>query len=565
MLPFRRVGPLVKLGDGELGGKAFILPFVDRMLRESGLGEEFAPHRICVPETWVLATDCFSHFVREHQLQGCAELGDDEEVRRRFLAVELSQQVRASLQHFLQSHELPLAVRSSALSEDGHYHTTAGLYSTLLIPNHGPERLRQLEEAVRLVYASAFFSEVDRYMRKHCIPREGERMAVAIETVVGGQRGSLFYPLVSGVAQSINFFPVGEMNPEDGVVSLVVGLGRRAVAGLDGMRFCPRYPLVRPSLHTEYDIERTTQKVFDAVDLEASEERLLGSETQVLATNPIERAEEHPEFSLVASVWDAEAGIFYDSLFQDGPRVVTFNRLLRDDPVPLASMLRRVLEVVTEGFGLPVEIEFALDAVRADGQLRATLSLLQARPLPMLDAEAEVRFPEVPAERVLLATDRALGHGEEELRDIVFVDPADFSIQTSPQIAVEVATINDTMRASDRGYLLLGPGRWGTSNKAVGTPVRFRHIDQARLVAEIATPELPLEPSQGSHFFHNMVSRSLFYMTVDTRLDHRLDLEWLRAQPNAASTSIAKLIRCEVPVSIRVDAESRRGLVFRKE
>ncbi|MCA9667811.1 MAG: hypothetical protein KC503_19560 [Myxococcales bacterium] len=562
MLPLRRVGPVVKLGEGELGGKARVLPFLDRLLESSGISEQFAPHTISIPETWVLSTDCFQEFVSRNMLENCADINDDDEVRRRFLAASLSEGVSESLAHYLESHHQPLAIRSSALSEDTHYHPTAGLFDTHFTPNRGPNRLRQLEDAVKLVYASAFFHDVGRYMRKHCIPREDERMAVAMETVVGSSHGSIHYPLISGVAQSVNYFPVGEMKPEDGVVTLVMGLGRRVVNGLDGLRFCPRYPLVRPQENAV--LVRRSQRLFDAVDLSKGEISLSGPDTETLISIPIEDASSHGTLHHIASVWDEQTRIFYDSPIKPGRKVLTFSRLLSENPIPLPSMLQRVLAIVGDGFGMPVEIEFALDLHGGLGDPRANLVLLQARPLPSLGQELQVNIPELPRHALLLDTDQTLGHGSTDaVHDIVFVDPEVFSLSTSDHIAHEVARLNQRLRDAGHEYILIGPGRWGSSNKAVGIPVRFRQIDGARLVAELSTQKLHVEPSQGTHFFHNMVSRQLFYLSVDARKGRdQIDLDWLRAQDNAADTQLTKHIVTERDISVRVDATQRRGLAF---
>jgi hypothetical protein len=558
------MGPVVKLGEGDLGGKARVLPFVQRILDASGLPGQFGPHTISVPETWVLATDCFAEFVGKNNLERCADIFDDEAVRRAFLAGRLSDEVRETLAHYLEQHTQPLAVRSSALSEDAHHTATAGLFSTFFIPNRGPDRLRQLEEAVKLVFASAFFSDVHHFLRTHNIPREEGQMAVALETVVGSSRGDAHYPLAGGVAQSVNFFPVGKMRPEDGVCTIVMGLGSRAVSGRDGIRFCPAYPLVRPSLQVGADIERTAQTLVDAVDLSAGSVKLVGDEAQTLRRIPIAELEPLDLFAEVASVYDAESGVFYESLIREGRRMITFNRMLRESNFPLPTVLRQMTAMLVEGFGSPVEMEFALD-LENGGSRRFNFVLLQARPLPSLaDHETQVELPDLPDERVLMRTDRALGHGaSDELRHVVFVDPRTFSLETSAAIASEVAAINDQMHRDGLRYLLLGPGRWGSCNRAVGVPVTFRQIDQARLVAEIATSELAVEPSQGTHFFHNMVSRQLFFLTLDLRGGaHRLQLDWLRAQPSVGGGRLVKLIDAGRPIAIRVDAHRHTGLVY---
>jgi len=561
------MGPVVKLGDGNLGGKARVLPFLQRLLDASGIQQEFAPHRIAVPETWVLTTHIFRDYVARNRLASCAEIDDDREVRRRFLRGHFSNKVKDSLKLFLETHKLPLAVRSSALSEDTYHHATAGLFETHFTPNQGRERFRQLLEAIKLVMASAYFNDVARYMRTHSIPREDEEMAVALESVVGQVRGDYYYPLLAGVGQSINYFPVGQMTPDDGVATVVMGLGSRAVAGQDGMRFCPSFPMVRPHFQSAEDILDVSQQVIDAVDMRAAGVRLTGEITDTIARVPIEETEDHGTLAEVGSVYDRENSIFYDNLFRDGERVVTFNRLLRESSFPLPSMLNRLFQIVSDGFGYPVEIEFALNLLKdRAGERRCNLMLLQARPLPALRSETAVAIPDVPPERVLARTDNVLGHGAvDDIIDIVFVDPEHFSLEVSDAMAEEVAALNQRLRDADRRYLLLGPGRWGSCNKAVGLPVTFAQIDQALLVAEISTKRLSVEPSQGTHFFHNMVSRDLFFMTLDTRRDHILDLQWLQDQPGAGGTERVKHIVVKQGMSIRVDARKRTGIVYRAE
>jgi hypothetical protein len=576
MLPLRYMGPVVKMGDGDLGGKARVLPFVQRLLDSSSIRDKVLPHAISVPETWVLATGCFSEFVARNQLESCADLSDDAEVRRRFLDAEFSEATQDTLHQYLERHTLPLAVRSSALSEDTHQSATAGLFTTLFIPNRGPHRFCQLQEAIKLVFASAFFSDVNRFLQAHSIPREQGQMAVALEAVVGTSRGQAHFPLLGGVAQSVNFFPVGAMGPEDGVATIVMGLGSRAVSGRDGLRFCPAHPLVRPSLQQQSEILRTTQSMIDTVDMEATSVHLSGDESDTIRRISLEEVErivgEPTEFSgadllgEIASVYDPESGIFYESLLRAGPRVLTFNKLLRESTFPLPSVLRQVMKLLEEGFGSPVEVEFALDLVRFQNEKRFTLVILQARPLPSLTGETQVEIPEVDPARILLQTDRALGHGAVDgLHHVVFVDPELFSLETSATIAAEVADLNARLQSEGKPYLLLGPGRWGSSNRAVGVPVAFRQIDQARLVAEIATGQLAMEPSQGTHFFHNMIDRKLFFLTVDTRQGHRLRLDWLRDRPGAAPTRLAKLIESDRGISIRVDAHRRAGIAFFEE
>ncbi len=565
MIPVKSMGPIVKVGNGDLGGKARVLPFIQRLLDSSALPKKYQPHSIWVPETWVIATDCFSSFVAQNGLEECAEIADDLEVRSRFLSGVMSVELNDILIQYLQTHHLPLAVRSSALHEDTHKTATAGLFSTYFIPNKGPDRFRQLQEAVKLVFASAYYNDVHHFLRTHSIPREEGLMAVALESVVGTDRGGVYYPLVAGVAQSLNFFPVGQMRSNDGVAIIVMGLGSRAVDGQDGVRFCPTCPLVRPSLQKYSDILHTTQHVIDAVNLEASSVYLRGEDSDTILRVPLEELTKHPGFNEVTSVYDVESEVFFESILKPGPRVITFNRLLRQTRFPLPDLIKDILQLLKEGFGSELEIEFALDIEGAGKDKCFSFAILQARPMPSLSKAIDVKLPRLAEEQLLIKTDRALGNGAvDNIHHIVFVDPKVFKLNTSVAIAKEVAALNDRLQQEKHHYLLLGPGRWGSSNRAVGIPVTFRQIDQACLIAEIATQRLAVDPSQGTHFFHNMVSRQLFYLTIDQRRGHHLALDWLCQQPNQADTELVKLIHTHRPLSISINAQKKVGVVYFK-
>jgi hypothetical protein len=564
MLHIVQNAPITKVGEGEIGGKARSLPFLHRLLENNGLRREFAPHEILVPETWVLSTGIFDRFVQRNHLEACLDLDDDDEIRRRFLAGSFDGEVEEVLADYLERHHAPLAVRSSSASEDAYRHPAAGMFQTLFLSNREPGRLRQLLQAVKLVFASAFYRNVSHYLRAHGVPREDEKMAVALEAVVGHTHGDLHYPLLSGVAQSVNFFPVADMRPEDGVAIIVFGLGRRVVAGLDGKRFCPRYPQLLPERTSPRDRLRLAQQEFDAVDLTTAGLDLTGAETETLTTLPTEAAEGHGTLRDVASVIDLDSGVLFEGMLAEGPRIVTFERFLRESLFPLPRLLSRVVELVSDGFGSAVEIEFAFRFDGTSSKRRGQFYLLQARPMASLEQSQAVSIPDVPPERIVLRTSMAMGHGAvDNLRHVVFVDPAEFSLQRSPQMAAEVGALNDRLTREGHPYALLGPGRWGTCNPAVGIPVNYAQVDGARLIAELASHRLRVQPSQGTHFFHNVVAGSLFYLMVDRDRGDHLDLDWLRAQPNTADTQLVRLIELRPGLSIRVKGQERVGVVYR--
>lgn len=563
MLPIVQNGPITKVGEGEIGGKARSLPFLHRLIEGSGMLRDFTPHEILVPDTWVLSTGVFDRFVQRNHLEACLDLEDDDEIRRRFLAGSFDGEVEETLAEYLEDHREPLAVRSSSASEDAYRHPAAGMFQTYFLPNREPGRLRQLLQAVKLVFASALYRHVSHYLRAHGVPREDEKMAVALEAVVGHTHGHLHYPLLSGVAQSVNFFPVAAMRPEHGVAIIVVGLGRRVVAGLDGMRFCPRYPMLRPERLSPQDLLRLSQQEFDAVDLEAAGRDLTGAESDTMTTLPLDVTEAHGLAHEVASRIDVESGVLYEGLLGDGPRVVTFDKFLRETAFPLPRVLARVLELVSDGFGSAVEIEFAF-RFNGNGGRRGQFYLLQARPMASLELSQTVVMPELRPEQVVLRTSMAMGHGAVDgLRHVVFVDPEEFRLDRSASIAREVGELNELLTGRDEPYALLGPGRWGTCNPAVGIPVSYAQVDGARLIAELATSALRVQPSQGTHFFHNVVAGSLFYLMIDPSRGDVADLDWLRSQPNQAQTRFVRLVTLDPGLSIRVLGQERLGVMYR--
>jgi hypothetical protein len=563
MLSVTQSGPIHKVGDGEIGGKARSLPFLHRLLVESSLRRDFRPHELCVPETWVLATSVFDRFVERNGLAGCLDLADDAEIRRRFLAGTFDVEVEETVADYLAGHEEPLAVRSSSASEDAYRHPAAGMFQTIFISNREPGRHRQLLQAIKLVYASAYYANVTHYLRAHGVPREDEKMAVAIEAVVGHTYGDFHYPLISGVAQSMNFFPVAAMKPADGVAVIAFGLGRRVVGGLDGLRFCPRYPKLRPDRTGTRDLVALAQRDFDAVDLRSAG-RELTDEGDTLITLPVDASEPHGTLADVSSVVDLESGVLVEGLLAEGPRIVTFDRFLREALFPLPRVLARVLELVADGFGSAVEIEFAFRLVGEGGSRRGQFNLLQARPMASLEQSQTVVIPPLADDRIVLRTGLAMGHGAvDDLRAVVFVDPESFSLDTAPAMAAEVGRLNDQLGREQAPYALLGPGRWGSCNPAVGIPVHYAQVDGARLIAELATPSLAVQPSQGTHFFHNVVAGALFYLMVDPARGDLLDLAWLRAQPNAADTRYARLLRLDPGLAIRVRGPDRVGVMYR--
>lgn len=566
-LPETHHGPLIKLGGGEVGGKARGLSFLAAQLGLFDVGPGFAPHRIIVPETTVIATDEFNRFVHENHLP--AIVGEpDGVVVRRFLDTPLPSEVEATLTRYALQHRGPIAVRSSSLSEDALDHPFAGVYLSYMLPNNAsqlPARVRQLSQAIRAVWAQVLCRDPISYMRAHGVDNEQERMAVILQDVVGSRHDDVFYPTCSGVAQSYNFFPVGRQRAEEGVASIVLGLGKRAVDDDDALRFSPASPTVRPAAARASDLLRAAQRAFYAVNMTSGEKELTGSDMDTLAELPVASAETHGTLDDLASTWVPEDQTVYEGVGRTGFRVLTFHRLLRGEVFPLPGLMMRLLKVFSDGFGRAVEVEFALTLDMHEGKRRGTFHLLQARPMGSLMAQSSVTMPEVPAERLVLTTSKSMGHQHlKNIRHLLYVAPDGFDQDVAHEAAREIARLNEELLRKHAPYVLLAPGRLGTRNAALGIPVTFPQVAGASALVELSTPEFVTEPSQGTHFFHNMVSRGMPYLAVDTRAGDVLNRTWLDAQPRETHGPVTHIM-VDAPLEVRVVGTTQQGMVYQKE
>jgi hypothetical protein len=550
-----------------MGGKAQGLGFLSSQLQLFDIAAEFSPHRILVPDTTVLASDEFDRFVHDNKLDKLAGQ-DDQTVRQGFLDAPLAADVEATLRRFVLQHRCPLAVRSSSLSEDALDHPFAGVYLTYMLANnaaHVDVRTNQLSQAVRLVWAHVFCREPISYMRAHGIDASEEKMAVVLQEVVGGEQGGVFYPLCSGVAQSYNFFPLGRQAAEDGVAAIVLGLGKRAVDDEDALRFSPRHPTVRPDAARPQDLLHTTQKGFYAVDLSSGERELTGCDLDTLKELNVAEAESHGTLKNLASTWVAEDQTLYDGTGRRGRRVLTFNRLLRGELFPLPDVLSRLLHVVADGFGRPVELEFALTLDETPEGPRGTFHLLQARPMGSLSEETLDELPTMADERVLLTSSHAMGHRHlGQIRDILFVEPQGFNQNVAYEAARDIARLNDQLVQAGRPYVLIVPGRLGTRNAALGVPVTFAQVAGAAALVELSTCDFATEPSQGTHFFHNMVSRGMPFVSVDTNGGDGFHQDWLGRQPGTRHGALLH-VTPDPPLALRVVGTTQQAIAYQQE
>ncbi len=567
---FRDPALFSRIGGGSIGGKARGLAFIDRVLDQSLEPGRFPGVAVSIPKTVVLGTDVFDAFIRENDLLEFAlSEGSDVRIANRFIHSDLSARVVGDLRDFISAVKTPLAVRSSSLLEDALYQPFAGIYATKMIPNNQADtdsRFTSLVNAIKLVFASTFFQRAKAYIEATGHRPQEEKMAAVIQEVVGRRRRDRFYPDFSGVGRSYNYYPVGHARPEDGVVNVALGLGKTIVDGGSSLRFTPAYPQVLPQFGTARDMMDNAQRRFYAVDMGHSASTAFAEEDQYLVRPDLADAEEDGALDFLASTYDRESDCLRDGLTSPGPRIISFAHLLKNDIMPLAGLADFLLKTSERAMACPVEIEFAcvLDPRSA---LPASFGFLQVRPLVAADELVRVDLGDGGGTKIFIHSEQALGNGViKGINDVVYVRPGAFDAARTPDIAREVAAFNDRLRAEGRYYILIGPGRWGSSDPWLGVPVDWSQITNVRAIVEVSLPNMNVDPSQGSHFFQNMTSLRIGYLTVP--LDPargRLDWPWLESLPPAAESGHVRLVRLDRPLEVRIDGRSGRGLVLKPE
>lgn len=563
---FDEATQFAKIGAGSLGGKARGLVFIDALLARVGDDPAFHGARVFVPRSVVIATDAFDRFLDENGLRGLALAGarSDRELLAIFRRGRLPTDVRDSLRTFLLRVTTPLAVRSSSLLEDSQYYPFAGVYETIMVANShaDPEtRLRQLEEAVKTVYASTFYEAARNYFQSTPHHLQEQKMAVLIEPIIGRRCENYYYPEIAGVVRSYNFYPFAHMKPEDGVASVGLGLGQLVVEGGEALRFCPTHPHVLPQMSGGRSFIEQSQRGFFALDLDKADVSPLPANEHIITRLELDAAERHGTLAAIGSVWSHENNCFYDSIYRPGVRVITFAPILKADVFPLTSILNRILEIGRLGMGGPVEMEFAAN-IRSDPP---EFAVLQLRPYGAGGDYTPVDIDHFKPADLLCLSHQALGNGiVGDLTDILYVRPDTFDAGKTREIAREIAARNDIIRSAGRPYLLIGPGRWGSSNPWLGIPVTWPQISGAKAIVETALENFTVDPSQGSHFFHNLTSLGVAYLTVHPQhQQEKLDWEWLRQQPTIWSSEYLRHVRLERPVQVHVDGRRSKAAVVK--
>jgi CheY-like chemotaxis protein len=558
----------LRIGGGSLGGKGRGLAFTDKLLRRYMEKDLFPGIRVSIPRTIVLGTDVFTQFVEINNLFPLAVQNlPDREILRAFLHADLPPTVVGDIRAILDKARFPIAVRSSSLLEDAMYQPFAGIYATVMIPNSSPDpdvRFHNLTQAIKYVFASTYFREARNYIEATANRIEEEKMAVIVQEMVGQRHGRYFYPHISGVARSFNYYPFGKATQKDGVVNLALGLGKTIVEGGTSLQYSPAYPTVYPQFGTTRDYFHNSQLKFYALDLGSDIVRRYPREDQNLELLDLSVAEQHGALQFLASTYSGQDDRLYEGTSRPGPRILNFAPILKSHVLPLNDVTRLLVEMCETAVNAPVEIEFAVRL----GRERATpaeFSFLQLRPMVKQEGHVQIEPESIPAELTLFRSGQTLGNGVIRLRDVVFVKPEIFDAMRTRDMVREISAVNSDLLRERVPYLLIGPGRWGSSDPSLGIPVNFADISGAKAVAETTLPNMLVDPSQGSHFFQNLTSFRIAYFTLRHYNDqHSIDWDWLRSQNIVSETKYLLHVRTAEDMQMVVDGRSGFGAVLKK-
>jgi hypothetical protein len=556
-----------KIGKGSLGGKARGLAFVSNLLQRSiGLHKKYEDINVFIPRTMVITTEGFDAFVEENDLKGLSKSdADDEQIAAAFGAAHFPQWIADDLRAYLADITYPLAVRSSSLLEDAQFRAYAGLYRTYMVPNDHPDlqtRLEQLIQAIKLVYASTYFQSPRAFSKRVGHRTEEEKMAVIIQQLVGEHYGEYFYPAISGVAQSYNYYPFSKMKPEEGITTVAMGLGKTVMEGEKALRFSPKYPQILPQRTSVKDILENSQRYFFSLKMGGPYPELGINEDANLSKREVDEVENDPPMKKLASTYFPEDHRIRDTTHVPGYRVLTFAQILKFDLFPLSALLTDVLDMGQEGMGCPVELEFSVNWPQ-DPQEKPEFAFLQLRPMTARAELGQVEISEADVARAFCHSFNALGNAEKtDIADILYVKPDIFEAGRTPEIAREIGELNTALQQEKRKYLLIGPGRWGSADRWLGIPVTWAEISGVGAMIETASDELRAEPSQGSHFFHNIYTLGINYVTVTDDERDFIDWDWIQLLPVANETSFVAHTVLERPFVLKVDGRTSRCVMF---
>ena len=565
-MKFDKYAHFARIGEGSLGGKGRGLAFLDNIIKRHPEFNQYENATVQIPKTVVLCTDIFDEFMMSNNLYPIA-LSDasDDEILKHFLHAQLPDSLIADFFTFFEATKSPIAIRSSSLLEDAHYQPFAGIYSTYMIPylEDKYQMLQMLACAIKGVYASVFYRDSKAYMTATRNVIDQEKMAVILQEVVGKDYGTRYYPTMSGVLRSLNYYPIGDEEAEEGIASLALGLGKYIVDGGQTLRVCPYHPhQVLQTSETEMAL-RDTQTQFYALDMKHVGDDFKVDDGFNILKLRVKDAVEDQSLNYIASTFDPYDQVINDGVYETGRKLITFAGVLQHDVVPLPELMQMSMKCGSEAMRRPVEIEFACN-IHADKT--CDFYLLQIRPIvdakEMLDEDVRA----IPDADCLLRSHNSLGHGiSEDVTDVVYVKYDDqFSAMNNFYVADDIERINRKFLADGKNYVLIGPGRWGSSDHYLGVPVKWPHISAARVIVEVALKNYNIDPSQGTHFFQNLTSFGVGYFTVDTNTEEGgfVNKEILDAMPAVEETQYVRHVRFDRPLRILMDGKKQEGAVL---
>ena len=561
---FDRYSNFARIGDGSLGGKGRGLAFIDNMVKRHAEFEEFENASVVIPKTVVLCTDIFDEFMDMNQLyQVALSDADDETILRAFLRAKLPDRLVEDFFAFFDVVKSPIAIRSSSLLEDSHYQPFAGIYSTYMIPylTDKYEMLRMLSDAIKGVYASVYYKDSKAYMQATSNVIDQEKMAVILQEVVGTQYGDRFYPSISGVARSINYYPINDELAEEGTVSLALGLGKYIVDGGLTLRVCPYHPdKVLQTSEMEMAL-RETQTRFYALDLKNMGQNFSLDDGFNLLKLPVKEAENDGSLNYIASTYDPYDMVIRDGIYPGGRKVITFANILQHDVFPLARILQLVQKYGQGEMRRPVEIEFAVNLNAAEK--KGVFYLLQIRPMVDMKADLNEDLDAIPEDQLLLKSVNSLGQGiMDDIQDVIYVKTEGYSASNNQLIAYDIEKLNKRFLNEGKHYILIGPGRWGSSDTWLGIPVKWPNISAARVIVEAGLTNYRVDPSQGTHFFQNLTSFGVGYFTINAYMNDGLyNQELLNSMPAVEETKYLRWVHFDKPLAVKMNGKKKIGVV----
>ncbi len=557
-----------RIGEGYIGGKARGLAFLDLLIKKHPELDNFKNVDVKIPQTVAISTEVFDSFIDDNNLYDFAiEKHDNNEILKEFTKAKLPEFVVQSVKAFLKITENPIAVRSSSVLEDSHYQPFAGVYTTYMVPNSANDHeinLEQILEAIKCVYASVYFKETKAYIHATSNVIDEEKMGIVLQEVCGTKYDDKFYPTFSGVARSVNFYPIELEKHEDGIVSIALGLGKHIVEGKKSLRFSPKYPTKILQLSSPEVALRESQKRFYAVDLDYKNFFPSTNDGINIKTFKIKEAEKDCSIYDISSVFDFKDNMLKEGKHYEGKRIITFANILKYNSFPLPEIVNSVMKICEKEMNNPVEIEFAVN-LSNDKKNDDVFSLLQVRPIVKESSNFIVNVDATKKEDALIMSETALGNGIiENIYDLIYVRPENFDSANNPKIVPIIDKLNDKFIAENKNYILLGPGRWGSSDHWLGIPVKWSQISQARLIVEAGLPNYIIDPSQGTHFFQNLTSFRVGYFTINPyKNEGFFDLNFINKQEAVYEDNLVRHIRFKKPITVKIDSQNSKGVVMK--